>query len=260
MAQRKSLVTISERQLGPLHDSGNMDSAKVPQRRHSAITGLADDEQGTIFPASDDPPEGLNREAPGNISISLEVQQMTDAESVKIQWSDWAAARCRSCLGVTEEQFSNAMVDASSVAVFTSFFVDIKQRLMFAVLENSGEFAFVVHPPFASSSAAPTFAALFFVKLSQPSYSQFTEVSPDDVLVGTMSSNILDHLSILSSEVIFPVLMNALSSDAVSETLARDLTTSFHQFLSQSYITLGLSWTNGSTPPPQGLYKCCSCQ
>jgi hypothetical protein len=253
MAQRLS-VSVTEQPSVAFHDIGNLDSGKNVERRYSsasALFGIANDPAaGSSTHGLISAPDGLNREAPGNMSISLEVQQMTDAESVVVQWSDWAAARCRSCLGVSDAQFRSGMTSAPSVAVFTSFFMDVKQRLMFAVLQNSSEFSFMQHPPFTSSSAAPTFTALYFVKLSQPSYSQFNEVNPDDILVGTMSSNVLDHLSTLSSEVIFPVLMNALSSDAVSETLSRDLTASFHQFLSQSYITLGLSRGRTLLPLP----------
>lgn len=253
MSHRFSAASGAEKPPGAFHDIGNLDSGKSPERRNSSIPGLTvftADQGGSAVRDSQDVPDGLNREALGNMSISLEVQQMTDAESVILQWSDWVAARCRSCLGVSEAQFSDGMADAQSVAVFGSFFTDVKLRLMFAVHENSGHFSFMLHPPFTSSSVAPTFSALYFVKLSQPSYSQFTEVDPDDVLVGTISSNVLDHMFTLSSEVIFPVLMNALSSDAVSETLSRDLTTSFHQFLSQSYITLGLSRGRTLLPLP----------
>ena len=249
MAQRLSVVSNTEHPSGALHDIGNVDSGKNIDRRSSLIPGATDNQESSLILGSD-APEVLNRDAPGNMSISLEVQHMTDAESVMVQWSDWAAARCRCCLGVSEVQFRSGLTDASSVGVFTSFFMDVKLRLMFAVLQNSGEFAFMLHPPFTSSSASPTFSALYFVKLSQPSYSQFTEVNPDDVLVGTMTSNVLDHLSILSSEVIFPVLTNALSSDAVSETLSRELTSSFHQYLSQAYITLGLSRGRTLLPLP----------
>ncbi len=60
-----------------------------------------------------------------------------------------------------------------------------------------------------------------------------------NIVCGSSPASLLEHLSLVSHEVFYPVINGFTSSDAISEVSQKELTESLQKYLSQLYLTVG---------------------
>lgn len=86
--------------------------------------------------------------------------------------------------------------------------------------------------------------AIYFIK--QRSFKVEDDGNLSGLMMGDLPSDVLEHLSTVSHEVLYPVLMAGRAKDP--ESINKEISDVFHKFLSQVYLTVGQ--TQGKTLLP----------
>eukprot|EP00884_Botryococcus_braunii_P022565 jgi/Botrbrau1/8993/Bobra.0148s0096.1 len=181
-----------------------------------------------------------------------EEHQLIKASSVPDIRLGWICQRACSSLKTKEEAFQRLL--ASEARAPVQKFVEDSDTVRLFIYADGNELGAATKPPQKYKKKA-----VFFLKQSRVALT--AENLNSIVTHGDLGEAPLETLSLLSQEVLLPVLSNPANQAGWPEVIAKDVTDTLHKFLSEAFIAIGHS--KGQTllqllgsenlPPPSSL-------
>lgn len=133
------------------------------------------------------------------------------------------------------------LVSKGDLQVFKKFISDPEHKRLIVHRQSDGDEKIVITFTIPRSSGR---RSIFFLK--QRTFAVEEDGTLSGLLIGDIPNDLLENMSTLAHEVLYPVLMAGQVKDTL--VMSKDITEVFHRFMSQVYLTVGQ--TQGKTLLP----------
>jgi dynein heavy chain len=196
--------------------------------------------------------DSVQRTESSSSNLSTEEENQALGDEDQSLWDSilqWFIAKIEGMLGSRMRSSVGELLTATDVRMIEEFVQDPTKRRLLVHFDNAEKIHIAFSLPLQSFQRKP----IFFLK--QRNFSIEPGGNVTGILVGDAHTDMLENLSIVSHEVLFPVLMAGKTKDP--QVMTKDMQEVFHRFLSQIYLTVGQ--TQGKTllplPPRDPRWK-----
>jgi len=152
----------------------------------------------------------------------------------------WFRGRVQSLLRLRSDRVDDLIIkNADTKRIFLDFIQEPARRRLLVWPGDDDE----LHAGYDMPSAGRK-KAIYFIK--QRNFKVEDDGNLSGLMMGDLPRDVLEHLSTVSHEVLYPVLMAGRAKDP--ESMNKEISDVFHKFLSQVYLTVGQ--TQGKTLLP----------
>eukprot|EP00741_Cyanophora_paradoxa_P005992 tig00000955_g5810.t1 len=154
----------------------------------------------------------------------------------------WFEERVMASLKPKPEKWKGTVTSAEGGRAFSEF-MDNSETRRFLIYDDGGKDAL------KATCGAPTSIkrkGLYFLKKRAATLT--IDNLKEEVIVGDLTTNVLQQLSLISQEVLLPLLSNTKNQQGWPDVISKEVMDNFHRFVGSVYVTIGQ--TQGKTLLP----------